>query len=91
MTTWGRDLLVAADQGDEVTALAALNRHRVLCAHREGRWGVQGWTDQITDWIAGGHIPSADTGDGDVASGPSDPGDRQRQGRPTPPTATAAW
>ncbi|MFZ2241915.1 MAG: ATP-binding domain-containing protein, partial [Gordonia amarae] len=28
---------------------------RVLCAHREGRWGVQGWTDQITDWIAGGH------------------------------------
>ena len=55
VTTWGRDLLVAADQGDEVTALAALNRHRVLCAHREGRWGVQGWTDQITDWIAGGH------------------------------------
>ena len=55
VTRWGRDLLVAAEEGDEAAALGALNRHRVLCAHREGRWGVQGWTDQITDWIAGGH------------------------------------
>jgi exodeoxyribonuclease V alpha subunit len=50
VTKWGLDLQAAAEAGDDVAALAALNRHRVLCAHREGRWGVQGWTDQITEW-----------------------------------------
>lgn len=71
VTGWGRDLLAAADEGDEAGALAALNRHRVLCAHREGRWGVQGWTEQITDWIAGRtRAPAVDIGDGDDPAGP---------------------
>ncbi|MCW2757398.1 MAG: recD [Nocardioidaceae bacterium] len=34
---------LAADAGDGPGALAALDRHRLLCAHREGPYGVGGW------------------------------------------------
>ncbi len=34
---------VAADAGDAAAALAELDRHRLLCAHREGPFGVSGW------------------------------------------------
>jgi exodeoxyribonuclease V alpha subunit len=39
----------AADRAEE--ALAALNGFRVLCAHRRGVEGVEGWTNQIEGWL----------------------------------------
>ncbi|MFY0406375.1 exodeoxyribonuclease V subunit alpha [Solicola sp. PLA-1-18] len=47
-----RDLLAAARVGDATTALAALGRHRLLCAHRDGPWGVSHWTGQVEQWLA---------------------------------------
>ncbi|CAM3314936.1 exodeoxyribonuclease V subunit alpha [Mycobacterium intermedium] len=40
-------LLGAAD-----TALATLNEHRLLCAHRRGLFGVQFWNRQAEIWLA---------------------------------------
>jgi exodeoxyribonuclease V alpha subunit len=37
----------AALAGDGDAAVAALDRHRVLCAHREGRYGVTGWNREV--------------------------------------------
>ncbi|MCR8897550.1 exodeoxyribonuclease V subunit alpha [Gordonia sp. GONU] len=48
---WGRNLRAAARKGDATGALDVLDSHRVLCAHREGSWGVRGWTTRITDWL----------------------------------------
>jgi exodeoxyribonuclease V alpha subunit len=45
-----RDLVAAAVAGDPVTALAALGTHRVLCAHREGPFGVTHWDELIAGW-----------------------------------------
>lgn len=41
----------AALTGDETGALAALDRHRLLCAHREGRHGVRTWNRQVEQWV----------------------------------------
>jgi exodeoxyribonuclease V alpha subunit len=41
----------AAEAGDADTALAALDRHRLLCAHREGQWGVSHWNRTVERWI----------------------------------------
>ncbi|WBQ08246.1 exodeoxyribonuclease V subunit alpha [Kribbella sp. CA-293567] len=41
----------AAESGDTEAALAALDRHRLLCAHREGRWGVNYWNRTVERWI----------------------------------------
>ncbi|ONI73909.1 exodeoxyribonuclease V subunit alpha [Kribbella sp. ALI-6-A] len=41
----------AAEAGDADAALAALDRHRLLCAHREGLWGVQHWNRTVERWI----------------------------------------
>jgi exodeoxyribonuclease V alpha subunit len=38
--------------GDARAALAALDRHRVLCAHRTGPFGVEDWSWQIERWLA---------------------------------------
>ncbi len=56
---WAAQLHWAARAGDADAALTALAGHRVLCAHRDGRHGVSGWSRQITDWIAeaGGSVP----------------------------------
>lgn len=48
----GRALTAAAVAGDAVGALAALERHRVLCAHRRGPYGVVRWTADIERWLA---------------------------------------
>ncbi|WP_306204480.1 exodeoxyribonuclease V subunit alpha [Actinoplanes sp. RD1] len=40
----------AAVAGDAAAALAALDAHRVLCAHREGPYGVTRWTREIARW-----------------------------------------
>jgi exodeoxyribonuclease V alpha subunit len=42
----------AALAGDADGAIAATERHRLLCAHREGPWGVQHWNRQVERWLA---------------------------------------
>jgi exodeoxyribonuclease V alpha subunit len=47
----GLDLLHASLDGRPMDALDALQRHRLLCAHREGPFGVSHWSRQIEDWL----------------------------------------
>ncbi len=47
----------AAEHGDVDGALAALDRHRLLCAHRDGPFGVRHWNRRIEHWL------TAETGD----------------------------
>jgi len=47
----------AAEAGDAARALRALDRHRLLCAHRDGPYGVRHWNSRVEQWI------SAETGD----------------------------
>ncbi|WP_341927780.1 exodeoxyribonuclease V subunit alpha [Nocardioides psychrotolerans] len=42
----------AAVAGDHERALAALDGHRLLCAHREGPFGVRHWNAQVERWVA---------------------------------------
>ncbi len=42
----------AAEAGDAERALAALDGHRLLCAHREGRFGVRGWNLRVERGVA---------------------------------------
>jgi exodeoxyribonuclease V alpha subunit len=37
----------AAAEGDVPTALAALGEHRLLCAHRDGPYGVSHWNERL--------------------------------------------
>jgi exodeoxyribonuclease V alpha subunit len=48
----GADLVTAAEIGDVESALTALRRHRLLCAHREGPFGRRHWDDVVRDWTA---------------------------------------
>jgi len=41
----------AALVGDAAAAIAALDDHRLLCAHREGPWGVQHWNRLVERWL----------------------------------------
>jgi exodeoxyribonuclease V alpha subunit len=43
----------AADAGDALEALAAGSRVRMLCAHREGPYGVSEWNDLGEQWLRG--------------------------------------
>ncbi|MFA6299839.1 MAG: exodeoxyribonuclease V subunit alpha [Nocardioides sp.] len=45
------DIRAAAVAGDAQAAVAALDRHRLLCAHREGPFGVRRWNAQIERWL----------------------------------------
>lgn len=47
----GASLHAAALAGDAAAAVAALEQHRVLCAHRTGPFGVARWERQVVDWI----------------------------------------
>ncbi|OZM77323.1 exodeoxyribonuclease V subunit alpha [Pseudonocardia sp. MH-G8] len=62
----GRELTEAALRGDASAALAALERHRVLCAHRRGPFGVTRWSAEIERWLRAAQP--------DAASGPWYPG-----------------
>jgi exodeoxyribonuclease V alpha subunit len=42
----------AAEAGDPAAAVAALDRHRLLCAHREGPYGARHWNRQVERWVA---------------------------------------
>ena len=46
------DLRQAAERDDAEAALAALSRHRLLCAHREGPYGVGGWNRLVERLVA---------------------------------------
>lgn len=41
----------AARSGDAAQALAGLETHRLLCAHRQGPFGVQRWARQAMEWV----------------------------------------
>ncbi|GAA1333167.1 exodeoxyribonuclease V subunit alpha [Pseudonocardia xinjiangensis] len=47
----GRELARAAAAGEVEAALAALEQRRVLCAHRQGPYGVARWTGEIERWL----------------------------------------
>jgi exodeoxyribonuclease V alpha subunit len=42
----------AAILGDRQVALATLDEHRLLCAHRRGPFGVRYWNRQVERWLA---------------------------------------
>ncbi|MCD9198301.1 exodeoxyribonuclease V subunit alpha [Aeromicrobium wangtongii] len=46
-----RAMRAAAERGDVEDALAELNRHRLLCAHREGPFGAETWNVQVERWL----------------------------------------
>ena len=48
----------AAVAGDATRALGVLDRHRLLCAHRDGPFGVRHWNQRVEQWL------TAETGDG---------------------------
>jgi exodeoxyribonuclease V alpha subunit len=62
VTISGLALLDAAERGDAAAALEALDRHRLLCAHRRGPRGVAHWSALAARWIADEHpvVPRAD-------------------------------
>ncbi|NLW98838.1 MAG: exodeoxyribonuclease V subunit alpha [Actinomycetales bacterium] len=45
-------ILRAAQAGDASTAMAALGAHRLLCAHRDGPYGVHTWNRYTETWLA---------------------------------------
>ncbi|WP_323793754.1 exodeoxyribonuclease V subunit alpha [Nocardioides sp.] len=42
----------ASAAGDAVRALALLDEQRLLCAHRDGPYGVRHWNEQVERWLA---------------------------------------
>ncbi|MEU2035371.1 exodeoxyribonuclease V subunit alpha [Nocardia amamiensis] len=44
----------AALEGDAAGALSALESHRLLCAHRQGPFGVERWDRMAAEWAAAG-------------------------------------
>jgi exodeoxyribonuclease V alpha subunit len=67
--TSGAALHAAAARGDVPAALEALDRHRLLCAHRHGPRGAQHWSEVAARWIAEAHSPEP-RGDGRYAGEP---------------------
>ncbi|MGE2724368.1 exodeoxyribonuclease V subunit alpha [Mycolicibacterium pulveris] len=52
LVPWAVTLRQAALLGDDTAALATLNEHRLLCAHRRGPYGVRYWNHQVERWLA---------------------------------------
>lgn len=48
----GSALRRSAVAGDVAQALVALDRHRLLCAHRHGPFGVSRWSQEAERWLA---------------------------------------
>ncbi|QIS13286.1 exodeoxyribonuclease V subunit alpha [Nocardia arthritidis] len=49
-----RDTTEAARAGAAAAALTALESHRLLCAHRQGPFGVERWDRMAAEWAAAG-------------------------------------
>jgi len=47
----GRAVIEAAKVGDAKSAIAALGRFRLLCAHRRGPGGVATWMGHVENWL----------------------------------------
>ena len=45
------EVRAAALAGDALGALEAADRHRLLCAHRTGPWGVAEWNRRVESWL----------------------------------------
>ncbi|GAB2529780.1 exodeoxyribonuclease V subunit alpha [Nocardia heshunensis] len=58
-----RDATDAALAGNAAAALTALESHRLLCAHRQGPYGVERWDRLAAGWVVAAGI-SADPGAG---------------------------
>ncbi|MFC3962852.1 exodeoxyribonuclease V subunit alpha [Nocardia jiangsuensis] len=54
VVTAARAVTAAAIDGDAERALAALESHRLLCAHRQGPFGVERWDRLAAEWAAAG-------------------------------------
>jgi exodeoxyribonuclease V alpha subunit len=52
VTTAGVDMVTAAREGRVDDALALLDEHRLLCAHRRGPYGVTLWSRRVEEWLA---------------------------------------
>ena len=61
VTSNGTTMYDAAARGDIAAALAALDGHRLLCAHRRGPRGVAHWSALAQRWIAEAIDINADT------------------------------
>ncbi len=61
VVTDGERMVAAARRGDVETALRALERHRLLCGHRRGPYGVALWSRQVEEWLTAA-IPGFDPG-----------------------------
>ena len=53
-------MITAAQAADVIGALDALDRHRVLCAHRAGPRGVRHWGELAERWLAADLEPRGD-------------------------------
>lgn len=51
-----RDCTSSAERGASMAALAAMESHRLLCAHRQGWYGVERWDRMATGWVAAAGI-----------------------------------
>lgn len=51
LTTYAVALRRVALSGDRAGAVLTADRHRLLCAHREGPWGASFWNRQIERWL----------------------------------------
>ncbi|WP_433520723.1 exodeoxyribonuclease V subunit alpha [Nocardia pseudovaccinii] len=49
-----REVTASALDGDAAAALTALESHRLLCAHRQGPFGVERWDRMAGEWAAAG-------------------------------------
>ncbi|MEU4646959.1 exodeoxyribonuclease V subunit alpha [Nocardia fluminea] len=54
VTTAALAVTAAAESGDAIGALTALESHRLLCAHRQGPFGVERWDRTAAEWAAAG-------------------------------------
>lgn len=53
-----RELAAAALDGDAEAGLAALASHRLLCAHRDGPWGLRTWNEALEREVRGHADPA---------------------------------
>ncbi len=51
-----RAATAAAEAGDAAAALTAMESHRLLCAHRQGPFGVERWDRMAGTWVAAAGI-----------------------------------
>ncbi|GAB7007174.1 exodeoxyribonuclease V subunit alpha [Nocardioides sp. AN3] len=52
LTRHALDLREAALAADPARAVATADRHRLLCAHREGPWGAAYWNREVERWLS---------------------------------------